>query len=79
MVEQGTKVEKAKSDKIRKEKKKKTHKERQERQKSSTSATECNAKFLAGKKQKDFSQIIYYSCNKKGHYSKNYAKPKAKN
>lgn len=75
----GNKGEKAKGEKARKEKIKKAYKDRQKCQKSSISATESNAKPFTRKKQKNLSQITYFNCNKKGHYSTEYTEPKAKN
>lgn len=66
-------------ERARKDKKKKAHKNRRERQKRSMPATRSNIELPSGKKQKDFSHITCFSCNKKAHYPKDCTVLKAKN
>ena len=69
-------AEKTKGDTAKKEKKKKTH---QKYQKDNTPVTKSNTEPPARRKQKDLSQITYFSRKKKGYYSKDCTKLKPKN
>ncbi len=65
------------STKARIEKKKKANCERRRRRRRerSTPATGSNAKNTAGKKNRDLSQVICYTFNKKSHYSRDFTEP----
>ncbi len=67
-------------EKARKDKKQKSHQAKRDRQEDSNPASGTNttsAKKKTGQKR-DISEIIYYNCNKKGHYASNFTEPKAK-
>ncbi len=65
------------SEKARKEKKKKVNRERRRRKgrERNIPANGSNAKNTAGKKNRDLSQVTCYTCNKKGHYSRDSTEP----
>ena len=62
--------------KARKEKKKKYRREQAQKDSGSTPATSVNMTEASGQACKDMSQISYYNCTKKGHYSRNCPEPK---
>lgn len=66
-----TKASKKVSKRAKKDKKKKIHKNKQDRQEGSSLAIRSNTQPLFDKNWKNFTQITYFSCNKKGHYLKN--------
>lgn len=78
-LEDKTEVSEKFSEKAKKDKKKKAPNDRRERQKESILATRGNTKPPPGQKQKSFSHITYFNCNKKDHYSKDCIEAKAKN
>ena len=87
-AKQGNKPEKAKVEKVRKKKKRRKHLRQCNRQGQTqdgslilTGANAVPVPAIGGggqkkKKTRDGSEITYDSCNKKGHYTSNYIKPK---
>ena len=68
------------SDKKARREKKRYHYQMRVRQNSGPPAIAVNATntlsgIRNGGNQKDASEAIYYNCNKKGHFTKNYSKP----
>ena len=62
--------------KARKEKKKKYCREQAQKDSGSTPATSVNMTEASGGACKDMSQISWYNCTKKEHYSRNHPKPR---